>query len=125
MGLGGQPLGAVRLHQHEIRRLLPAVKRRRRQLPLRRQAARTGHAARCQRRLQLLRRLGEGILGRAHDVGGGGQQHCAVGAQLLRQLIQQAGLAAAAYHRRHAFCHAQYFPQFLHGNTPFFPYNTM
>ena len=100
--LGGQPPGAVGLHQHEIGGGLPAGEVRRGELALRGKGAGAGDGAAGKGRAQRRFRFGKGTPVRAHDVGGGGQQHRAAAGQLLRQNAQEGGLSAAADHRRQA-----------------------
>ena len=100
VGLQGQAFGAVRLHQHKVRQFgqHPKGQRRRGQLAFRAAAGHAHHAV-------LRQRGGDGVFAalRQHwvllrplDVGGGGDDHRAPTVQLLRQRIQQRGLAAAA-----------------------------
>ena len=111
VGLLGQALGAIGLHQHEVRQRRQQLKGQCRsaQLALRRfpgyayhavsrQGGGHGSGVRCQQRGVLLRPL---------DVGGGGDEHCPPAAQLFRQGIHQRGLAAAADEGGDALFHLQ------------------
>ena len=110
VGLGGQALGAVGLHQHKVRGVLPAGEVRGGQLALRVIGPGADDGAVGKAITQLRCGGGEGTPVRAHDAGGGGHQHRAAVGQFLCQHAQQGGLAAAADHRGQAGTNPQQFP---------------